>query len=109
MGSREILGFRSSHKNSMAGHMRTQHNTPEHTRDPQEKSNKCTYCDYASRFKQNLVRHIKVKHDIVIPTAKRENRGEGIINKCDQCSYSTLERRNLLIHMRKQNIAIMYH
>ena len=71
-------GYTSFYRSAINMHMKR------HNKDPNEKTHKCSHCDYASDSRQNLVRHIRVKHDIVIPTAKRENRGEGIINKCDQ-------------------------
>ena len=90
-------GYRSFNKCHMNTHMRR------HNKDPNEKTHKCSHCNYASDLRQNFVRHIRVKHDIVIPTVKREKKWAGIMNKCDQCSYSTLWRGNFLVHLRKHN------
>ena len=66
-------GFKSFNKCYMNTHMKR------HNKDPKEQTHTCSHCDYASDLRQNLVRHIRVKHGIVIPTVKREKKWAGIM------------------------------
>ena len=79
-----------------------EHTMRKHNRDPIEKSNECSYCDYASHFKRNLVRHMNT-HEDVPRVRTTENKWTGTMNKCEQCSYSTILRANYLVHLRKHN------
>ena len=75
-----------------------------HNKDLNEKTHKCSHCDYASDSRQNLVRHMKAKHDIDVRKVRtKENKWKRTMNKCEQCSYSTLMRVNFLVHLRKHN------
>ena len=91
-------GFRSFHKYYMNSHMRR------HNKDPNEKTHKCSHCDYASHIRDNYVRHMKAKHDKDVPRVRTtENKWTGTMNKCEQFSYSTILRANYLVHLRKHN------
>ena len=48
----------------------------------------CNECPYQSRYKGELVRHVKVKH-------------EGFSFPCDQCEYQATQQTNLLRHIER--------
>jgi len=48
---------------------------------------KCEQCEYKANWKQNLVSHIKSVH-------------EGIVYKCEQCDYKAKCKKNLQIHIK---------
>ena len=48
---------------------------------------KCSKCDYTSNYKSNLIRHVKVQHEI-----------NQIIMKCLKCDFTSRYRGNLMQH-----------
>ncbi|XP_053621826.1 zinc finger protein 761-like [Plodia interpunctella] len=65
-----------------------------------EKPHCCTECDYKSKYRNSLTRHVKIQHqkDDTPETESVE------VFTCDQCNYKTHFKWNLRAHNRKHNL-----